>query len=242
MTTWVEFREMIARSRLDDADLAYANYTKPLLLDCLKAALDTLCTHTAVEKSETYSTGDAKPVSGNYDMAVDLAFTLPSDVFDPLDTSGLVAVLKPNTRAQYLDAVARTPGKTPMNANQCGYYLWPEGVLNLSKVAGIGSTLDVKYFAYYPYPTADGDTLAAPHWAETPLSYLVAAHALSSPSVASAGIDRFKDKFDAGQPEQNALRVQQNQFFKLYEMLMAKRQPQDRVNYFRENLDPTDTY
>lgn len=241
MTTWGDFKALIGRSRLGDT--GYATYKEDQLLDCYKDASDMLCHHTAVESLATFKTGDLKPDGiTHYDMTTDTVFALPADAFEPPDIAGLVAIHKTGQLARYLDPLARTPGTTPINQVDQGYWLWPENTLNLNKPAGTNSELHLHYFAYYPYPANDDAVLAIPRWAETPISYLVAAYALSTTSVESMSIDRFKNKFDSGNPEMNSPRVQQNQFLKLYELMMAKRQPQDRLNYFRASISPSDTY
>jgi hypothetical protein len=241
MTTWATFRNTLRQSML--ADLDEANFTDEVLLDCYTFALDTLCAHTALPKSTQFSNTVVKetvPSVTYYDMSADVAFELPADMYEPLDVSGQLSIVQSDGRVQYPDPVKRTPGLSPYKTLTVpGYWVWPENILNLSEPAGDGAILTVDYFAYYPAPVLDTDQVLHPRWANTAMQYLAAAHALSSYSVQSASIDRFKDKYDSGNPEQNSLRVQQIHFINMYERELARRLPQDRTNFFRsESMSP----
>jgi hypothetical protein len=244
MTTWAAFRNTMRQTML--ADLEEANFTDEVLLDCYTFALDTLCSHTALPKSIEFSDSTVKatvPSTVFYDMSVDTAFQMPTDMFEPLDVSGQIQIANATGKVSYPDPVKRTRGLSPYKTMSVpGYWIWPEFILNLTEPAGPGGVLSVDYFAYYPYPSLDADVLPHPRWANTAMQYLAAAHALSSYSVQSASIDRFKDKYDSGNPEQNSLRVQQKHFLEMYERELARRPSQDRTNFFRSEAMTSDAY
>ena len=101
-------------------------------------------------------------------------------------------------------------------------------------------SFDIRYFAYYPAPVwgDDEDEIGAcllyfPDWAQDPIAYLIAAHALAGFSMDAASIKMWAESPEKGSPESNPFRAQQKWFMEAYERAIARVPIQPRVNYYR---------
>lgn len=224
MLTWGELRAQVRESLLkdvpDEVTGAYRWSDSELLTYC-GWALTTFARHTAVATATSFA-----PATG-------LDYDLPSNLYsgEPLDLTGQVFIIKQNGDVEYLNPIRHTGGLDPFTSS--GFYTYPESVLHLTTAFGDSDILTVRYFAHYNVPTASADFLDVPHWALSPLAYLIAAHALSGASLKSASIRQWGTKPDTGSPEQNPLRLQQQWFLDMYERELQRYTPQERVNHFR---------
>lgn len=205
---WGLFRTQLRRSILKDEGQNI--WTNPQLLDFLGWALDTFCAHTALVTSVSH------PVTG-------VTVALPSDVYDDFEFTARCYVIE-GTR--WIPVLPES--ESGVAEGEYAYVRHTPNVLTLHRNPPANAQFHCQYFAYYALPTADTDVLTVPRWAYPALSYLVGAHALASVGVQSANISQWKDKMDSGQPEHNALRVQQEWFLSLYERELSRVSPQDR--------------
>ena len=228
---WSDFRAQVRRSVLyDDAG---DNFSDGQLLDAVEWALNAFCAHTALPKTTFWSSDVVKTAPDTmYDMTADRAFALPDDVFDNIEQSGLVYIVR-NGSAYYLNPAPYTPGLHRFHANPA-YFRWPDDTLNV--VAGMeeSDAIYLRYFAYYPIPADDDDVIPIPQWSRMAVAYLTGAYALGSAATDEAGLARWKDKQSLGQPEVNSLRKQQEHLVKMYERELLRHPQQDRLNAFRE--------
>jgi hypothetical protein len=235
MVTWVDFKDQIRRNVLNDED--GANWKDSQIYDFTRWALDVFCQHTAPGKELVIEVGSLDANGIAYDLDTATSFDLPDDLFEDLAISGLVFVRTPNS-TRILDPLRTTPGAKDSDTNLLVYWQFPFNKLNLHKPLGAQNSLVIRYFAYYDPPDEnDPDAvIPVPRWALKPIASLVGSFALESQAVQSATIDRWKDRSDSGNPEQNALRVQQAFLRGEYERELSKHPSQDRVTYFREML------
>lgn len=239
--TWAEYRNQIRRTIVSDAfDPEFEEipvWTDEEFRDALGWSLDTFAAHTALPRLVAYDKSTIKIKGDNpiyYDMSVDRSFPLPDDVYEDIQTTGMVYFVS-GDKINLLDPVNYTPGLKPLNSNR-GFYVWPENTLNIMESMKADDTLYIRYFAYYPCPQDGTDIVQIPRWARKAVAYLIGSNLLAGVGVQSARIDRFKDREDSGNPVQNAIRVQQEWFRKLYEQEIARYSRQDRINAFREEI------
>lgn len=210
MTTWGVFRSQIRRSVLKS--LTQDTWGDEALKDMMGWALQTFAAHTAMPSGVTY-TG-----------ATGTVFTLPDNIYSPLDETGVV----------YLVTTSGFEAVNPYYRTEDGqsYDIWGNDLIFREELDG-SKDLQIKYFAYYPEPSSDSDEIMVPGWAFSALSYLMGALALTPEGVQSANIRQWNDRYDSGNPEHNSLRAQQEHFIKLYEREIGRHVRQDRENFFR---------
>jgi hypothetical protein len=213
---WGTFRTQIRRSILEDAtSITWPN--DDLLADLCGWALDTFCAHTASPTSVTY-TG----VSGS-------TLTLPSDVYGDFESTGYV-YLRSSTTVTLVKPARLLDAEDTENLT---FSVWGS-TLQFSE--SVTEDVVLRYFALYPHPSSDSDELAIPAWAYNALAHLIGALALTTKSVSSANIDRFKGPEDKGGPEDNALRAQQIHLLRVYEQELARHPRQIRENSYQRLL------
>lgn len=228
---WSDFREQVRRSVLFDE--AGDTFSDAQLQDAVEWALNTFCAHTALPKTTYWSSDVVKAAPDTmYDMTQDRAFVLPDDLFENIEQSGLVYIVR-NGSAYYLNPAPYTPGVHFFHANPA-FYVWPNDTLNVVASMEASDALYLRYFAYYPTPTKDEDSILIPQWSRMAVAYLTGAYALASVSTDEAGLSRWKDRQDIGQPDVNSLRKQQDHLMKQYERELLRHPQQDRLNAFRE--------
>lgn len=221
MGTWGELRAQVRDALLKDTDPTAYRWSDSELLTIFKWALDTFARHTAAATATAFTPANA------------LEYPLPDNVYDaePFDLIGQVFVVDATGIVEYLNPVQHTNGLHPYTAR--GFYTYPERVLHLTEAFAATSTLQIRYYAYYNVPVADSDLIETPRWAQSALSYLMAAHALSGASLKTASIRQWGAKPDTGVPEQNPLKAQQQWFLEMYESELQRYPPQERVQHFR---------
>lgn len=231
---WSDYREQLRRSVLQDenADPTKRKWSDPALADLCGWALDTFCAHTAKPTTVTFKDGDTKNggSGATYDLRSDTKFYLPDDRFEKVDISGQVYYVD-GSQTVFLDPIRYTE---VLNRHSEGFCTYPTGVLNLSSAIGSGRVLYVDYFAYWPRPVNDTDTIDIPRWATMALSFLIGVYALTGYGMREADISQWKTRRESGNPEDSSLRSQQEWLLKMYERELARVLPQDRTNYFRE--------
>ncbi len=232
---WGDYRQTIRESVL--LDTTESQWSNKVIYDCLRWSVDTFASHTAVPKEWVLNSTSNALLVTPYDLETATQFTLPEDMYESLDFEGEVSVTLSGKR-YILDPSNRTPGIHPYSEIKSPYYyVFPDKTLNISNPIKETGELRIRYFAYYALPANEDDDLAEiaiPRWAEQPIAFLVGSYALTSYAIQSATIDRWKDKSDSGNPEQNALRKQAESMMKEYERGIARFPMQDRVNYFRQ--------
>lgn len=236
LTPLKDFRAMLRRSILKDeaADPNKYKWSDDSLTDLIGWALDTFCAHTAQPSTVLYQHGQPQnPTDPTvcWDMGVDTVFPLPDDVFEKPDLSGRVKI-EVDGRTGYYDPVNYSQRQELWTGH--GFYTWPETSLVLTSAPGTGATLTLYYFAFWPHPVLDTDPIPGPRWALPALAHLVGAYALSGYAMRSANIAQWKEKPEAGTPEDNALRSQQRWLLEMYEQLLLKYPRQDRENFWRD--------
>ncbi len=227
--TWGQFRLQIRNGILQDSVLAEGatefRYTDESLRVACGWALDEFAQHTAVATSTSYS------------PATSLSYGLPDNLYDPepLEQTGFVYLSNGVDKPVYLDPINYTPVLEVYDDK--GFMTYPDHTLLLSNAGTDLDTLYVRYFAYYNHPYQDSDIIAVPQWALPALSYLVGGHAISGYALKSASIRQWGAKPDTGTPEQNPLRLQQREFFKIAHDSMDRFPRQDRTQWFRRNIN-----
>lgn len=218
MTTWQELRTQIRRTILKDT--AGTRYDDSVMLDSFTWACQTLCEHTALATSVTYTGATAT----EYD--------LPGDVYEKLDVAGAVILTEEST-PKYLNPVRYDEGLgSGYETSTAGFYTYGEKLYLTEAPEDTEAEILVRYFAYYPVPAVT-DVLLIPRWAESAISFLTAAYALMSYMTSFAAINQWKEDPEKGVPEQNALRAQSDWLIKQYNTVIARHNRQDRENYFR---------
>ncbi len=221
-----EVRSNLLRDTVPDEESGEFRYSNSDLLACCKWALDEFAQHTAVATSTSYT-----PATGS-------TYTLPDNIYEPepLEQTGFVYVLKADGTVAYLDPINYTDTLSIYSAS--GFYTYPDRNLTLSfgDLGAFGSSdvLVVRYFAYYSYPAVESDVIEIPRWAKEPISYLIAAHAISGYALKSASIRQWGARPDTGTPEQNPLRKQQEVFFCNARNALDRYPRQDRTNWWRK--------
>ena len=215
------FMGQLRSSLLRDENMDKNRWSDPELLIYVGWALDTFADHTAVASATSYT------------PASDTEFTLPSNLFtgEGFDAAGMVYV-EDGDSIWYLDPIRFNPELDVIDDE--GFYTYPENTLHVNHVMEPGSTsiLHVRYFAFYDHPIEEEDVINIPQWGHTAFSYLVAAHALSGPSLKTANVRTWNRKEDSGMPEHNPAQKLQTWFFQLYEREMLRHKPQDRRNFY----------
>jgi len=228
---WQTYREQIRRSVLNDVELS--QWSDETLSDCAGWALDTFCAHTALPKTYTLDADSNALLDTPYDLSTETVFNLPDDMYEGVEFEGQIAIVKSGV-LYHLDPRENTPGMHPYSYDATPtYHTFEDSTVILSEPIGVDGTLVIRYYAYFPKPVDDTDTLAIPRWAEQAIAFLTGSYALAQIAIQSANIDRWKEKSDSGQPEQNALKAMQEYMFQQYERAIARYPTQDRVNYFR---------
>ena len=233
MLTWGTFRGYLRSAILNDSpvDPAKRRWSDSQLLIYLGWAQNTLCAHTAYPKAVT----QAAAVGQSH-------WPVPADIYQQplnLESYGLVSLVPTGGGAEkFYNPRGKTKGAGPGSTGNF-FYVTPDGNLNFASALSQAGVLHVRYFAYYPLPAgANEEALAAspiylPTWAEDPVAYLVAAHALASFSMDAASIKMWAEAPEKGSPESNPFRAHQKWFLDVYERAIARVPIQSRVNYYR---------
>jgi hypothetical protein len=168
-------------------------------------------------------------------MSTDETFTLPSDIYETLDTSGLVYSVSSDGTQKYYDPLFNSSSLTPFAETDMAFWTSASS-LHLTTPPGAGNTLKIMYFAYWEEPASPTDTtfvLTIPQWAMSPTMYLAGAHCMTSKSVRSASIRQWNVRDDSGRPTDNTLIEEANWMVARAWQILERRQMQDRSNFFR---------
>jgi hypothetical protein len=211
-----------ARRILKDADSTSYRWSDDEMLDYVAWSLDALCSHTCIATATSF-TLDGTTTD----------FTLPDDVYEPIDRSGVVYADNGVPPKVYLNPV-RFNYITQAFA---GYTLTGVGnsTLRLINPLYLSGSLVVEYFAMYPHPTEDSDNLLTPSWANAALVYRISAYAISRDASRRPEISQWNTKKDSGKPTDNPLQEQVDAFMSMWEHELSLYPPQQRENYFRKS-------
>lgn len=210
---WSEYRTVLRRTVLKDPDSN--TWSNDVLLDICKMALDVFAAHTAVP-------------TGSVLAPPSTVYTLPDNLYGALEDSGVLYTTDAS------GAVTRWYESSYFPEKVYGEYLfrtWGNSLI-LTEAPASTDVLNLRYFAYYNEPTGDNSTLDIPRWSYIAFSYLIAAIAMTPIAMQSSNISQWKTKVDSGQPEQNALRIQQDWLYNLYERELNRYPRQDRKHFF----------
>lgn len=177
-----------------------------MLRDIVWWALDTLCSHTAAVSSCTL-TGDGETTS----------FTLPDNLYLPVETAGAVYTQTNNLDHYFV------PARSSIMEMPCYQFVnRPPRNLRFMEAPRSGQIITVEYYAYYPHPYLDTDMIEAPSWSLPALSYLIAAHAMTTQEMSVSNIRQFVDQEDRGGPEDNPFLQQHKFFMGLYDKELSR--------------------
>ena len=233
MLTWATFREQLRIGILNDnpQTVGKRRWSDAQLLLYLGWAQNTLCAHTALPKTAEI---DVTSGESSWDAPTDI-YRLPANLME----YGLVSLYPANNGKEiFYNPRDKTKGAGPGSSGNL-FYVGNDGKVYLATAAPQSGTLRIRYFAYYPLPSgADedeiGDSLLYfPDWAQDPIAYLVAAHALAGFSMDAASIKMWAELPEKGSPESNPFRAQQKWFMEAYERALVRVPLQPRVNYYR---------
>lgn len=233
MITWGAFRGYLRTAILNDSpvDPAKRRWSDAQLLIYLGWAQNALCAHTAY------------PKAAEIDVAAgDNHWTAPTDIYQQpssLEDYGLISLVPTGGgKEQFYNPRGKTKGAGPGSVGNY-FYVTSDGNVRVAQDLTLGGTLSIRYFAYYPLPAGVDDTAIAacnlyiPDWAQDPVAYLLAAHALAGYSMDAASIKMWAEAPEKGSPESNPFRAQQKWFLEVYERAIARIPIQSRVNYYR---------
>lgn len=213
--TWAEYKTVIKRTILKDASGLIA--TNERLADAARWAFSGLLVHTALPKTVTY-VGDGSTYQ----------FSLPNDLYVPLDQAGLVMVYDtPTTETIYLKPAYSTFDIAA--TDQSAFSVWPSDTLETGMPPPTNTTLIVRYYAYFPYMVNDTDVMPIPEWAYTAVGYDIGVHLITAQSWEEAMNAGNKTKPDSGTPENNSLRQVQKWWIQVYERELNRHPKQQRI-------------
>ena len=216
MATWASLDARLLRLLKDDG----TQYASTLRIDGANSALEELVAHTADLKSQTI-TGDGTTTS----------WSLSSDILEVPDA---IEAVWDNKRSDWLEEVNFVPGsdwtdsEPKAGSNPKGYYIWPTGTINYTRILATDETFKIYYYAYWSLIVDNNTTVSIPRWSEQALLYYAAAYCLLPASIQSATIRQFGTRQDSGNPEHNPVHAQADYFLKRYAAILASHQPQQR--------------
>lgn len=211
--TWGDYRTKIRRSILKDPNAK--TWTNDVLSDICQWAQDTFCAHTALPTSYTY-TSTARQLD------------LPDNVFSEIEKTGKLFFIADEDGT--VNVVPPLYNLDTQDVQNLAYTAWNNQItFNATPDAG---KIVLLYFAHYPAPVSDSDLILLPRWSLNAVSHLIGALAHTPEAVQSAGIDRWKTREDAGYPDDNALRAQQQWMLKVYDNELHRYPQQMRENFY----------
>jgi len=216
MLTWADYRTQIRRSILNDEDSN--TWGDEVLLDLCGWALDAFCAHTAAASAVTFEPAQE--------------LELPENLYSDVETTG-VLYYRRESSAPVVIPSARLFDFA--DTKEISYTIWGN-TLTLSADPPTDISLVLRYFALWDHPSADESEIPIPAWSRGAVAHLVGAYAQTSTGIQSANIDRWKDRRDSGNPEDNALRIQQQHLLKLYEAEIGRYPRQMREGLYQKLL------
>jgi hypothetical protein len=209
--------EARVRRLLEDTDSTAYTWTELDMVDYANAALKAVAIHTARENQVVYS------------LTSDLAsYTLPDDVLQLgaviLTYISVPEILQP-VRLQPQNILPSTISR----GGATGFYQWPKGTINFLRPILSGRTLTINYWSYYPTVVDVNTPLTGlPRWAEEAVKWKVMIEAIAKVSGQEALLAQWKQKRDAGTPEQQSL-ITISKFYQFqYDKVLYEHAPQDR--------------
>lgn len=230
--TWGNLRAAVRRSVLkDSAESTWQDDDQ--LLDALKWSLNQFVAHTAVPSS----------VSWAMSTTTSTTFTLPGNLYGNPEDTALVKLKEVSSdRYRYLEPFRPVPGAlwpevTPDDYTRpFGFYVWPNDTLNLRFTPESNSTLTVEYYAYYPVPDSDDDSIAIPQWAHGAIAVLMGAYLQLTEGVAASNLGQWDVKTDSGNPEHNPLHREFEHLMGIYNDLINVHPVQQRQRWHQPGV------
>lgn len=208
---WSELRSTVLRTILNDTN--GAKYQNPVLLDCCAWALDRFVTHTAVVSSVEIPASTTQ-------------FTLPDNVFEPIDVASTMYSV---VDSEYLYYAPREYTEETNIPAERQYYIVGSSLRFLTAPT---STVTLEYYAYYNVPVVDSDTVAIPRWSRMAVSYLIAAYAQLNDMTGNVAARANPAKaIDMGSPEDSGYRTQYQFLVSQYDKELQRYTPQSRLLY-----------
>ena len=162
--TWGLLDAKLLRLLKDDGTL----YVSALRIDGANSALEEVVAHTADLKSQTI-TGDGATTS----------WSLSSDILEVPDA---IDAIWDDERSDWLEEVNFVPGSDwtdsdpKAGSHPKGYYIWPTGTINYTRILATDETFKIYYYAYWTSIVDDTTSVTIPKWAQQALLYLSLIH------------------------------------------------------------------
>jgi hypothetical protein len=214
--TWATLKAQIQR-KLDDT--SGTKYSSALLLDAINDALEAFAaTHTGV-LSDFAIVGDGETYT----------YDLPDDI---VDEEGAKVVAVHWQKNEWLTELKYWPGEAwqsttiSTSSRPLGYIVYGTEI-RFARIPTDAQEVTVHYVGCYPEVTADESLITVPRWAREAIKLYAAAVALEPTSVKASSLGQWKDRSEAGTPEDNPMLRQAEYFMRrYYQILSAHQQPQ----------------
>lgn len=224
MTTWGQYKAEIRLTMLRDEDAS--EYSDEMLDVALRFAQNDLCPHTSLAKTVVFDSPD-------YDMETETVFPVPDDAYYLVLENGLLYFTMSNGQKKVLRPLSMNI-ETDRAAQ--GFYQFPDSEITLTSPTG-GAALTMHYYAYFPMPVDDNDTLSIPRWSHAAIGYLINHYVLVQKATAEVNIAQYKADPDKGNPENAAMRRQMEWLRCQFELQLKQHRPQERMTHQREYMD-----
>lgn len=200
MATLEEIKNRVIFLLGDDPDSG-TSYSDDLLLDSIQAAHDAMLPFVWKPATSTLA-GDLN------------TYTLPSDLYE-------VQAVWDKDEGTFIDSALLAPGEPSATATGNAWFEYPSGTLNLYNAIGSsGGTL--YYAAAWSKPTQDADVLEVPEYTLTGLVYYAASYGTLNKAAGAARLGNYKQRPDAGTPEDNPLLTYSTFLLKRFEYEMSR--------------------
>ena len=185
-----------------------------------KWALAELSRHNA-EQTSMFFQGDGLTSS----------FQISDDVVDSLERTARLLYFS-NGRT-YVLAPRRFDQITTFDRGDQQYEWWEwGGVIYMASPPPAGSSFTVNYFRSWRAPVNDDSILNIPMWMESPLALLLAAYYAETYTLEFSKIRQWNRRTDSGQPDDNPMFQQVDQYRKMAAEILARTVPQDRNMFY----------
>ena len=232
MLTWGEFKDVLFRLLNDDVPNPDDHlYTEPMLLDAFRWATRQFAAHTAPMAEVTIDSTTLKTAPATfYAMDTDYIFTLPENVFENPELTGLVYWTTDGTN--YVLPPIRTLAGTSVIGTVPGYWSRFQGgrwTLQVNLAEQLSSdSLTVVYYTYYTVPSDIDDVLEIPPWAEKAVALLCGANILNRNAILSTGTNQYNEVQSLRGGDINGWRLQQKAFNDAYALELSHYAQQNR--------------
>jgi len=205
---WGTLKIQIGRKINDEKGTKYAVSMKDNANDALRLFASI---HTGV--ASTFEiTGDGETTR----------FPLPSNAIDSGENR--VYAVYDTANDQWLTEITFLPGKSL----QVGYYIWPQGMLNVNPAVDSGAVYTCYYVAYYNEIIDDNSEFTyLPQWALEAVKLYTAGRTLEDVVSQMTLLGQFRTKVDSGNPEQQPIQRQAEKYIQqFWDLINSHRAPQ----------------